>query len=158
MNFQETGNKVPISGEELINYVQHQLGEFDVQSSQQKTIPSFNPYSQPIIYKTKDGKTIRIPDEIQKQALDLWYQKTGRNVPAMQQVQQVQQIQPMEQQEERAPKPRKVVYVYEKDDSIIKLAILIFAAVLALYLFFKMNKSTSGARVNTEQLRYYLTK
>ena len=153
MNFKETGNKVPISGEELINYVQHKLGEFDAPSSQQKSIPFINPYSQEIIYKTKDGKTIKIPEEIQKQAVDLWYQKTGKNIALM------QQIQPLQPEIKSSPQ-KKVVYVYENDDSLIKLAILIFAAVLALYLFFKMNGQSSASPfgVNTEQLRYYLTK
>ena len=162
MSFQETGNKVPISADELSNYVTSQLQEFDLTISKKKTIPEFNPYIHPIIYKTKDGKTIKIPEGIQKQAVDLWYQKTGKNIPLMQQMQQQPQPQPQPQQEIQSQEmqlPKKVIYVYENDTSLIRLGILIFAAVLALFLFFKMNNSSSSPfNINTEQLRYYLTK
>ena len=164
MSFQETGNKVPISADELSNYVTSQLQEFDLTISKKKTIPEFNPYIHPIIYKTKDGKTIKIPEGIQKQAVDLWYQKTGKNIPLMQQMQQQPQPQPQPQpqqeiQSQEMQLPKKVIYVYENDTSLIRLGILIFAAVLALFLFFKMNNSSSSPfNINTEQLRYYLTK
>ena len=156
MNFEETGNKVPVTVDELMKFSEQKLAEFDQQVSKSKSIPSPNPYTDPIIYKTKDGKTIMVPTEIQKQAVNDWYKKTGRNVPIMQQT---------NQEMEQVIKPKKfpqkkVVYVYENGTDLVKLGILIFAAVLALYLFFKMdNKQTSSPyNINTEQLRYVLAK
>jgi len=157
MSFQETGNKVPISTEELIKYVQFKLSEFDIIVTNQKSIPPFNPYVDEIIYKTKDGKMIKVPEEIQKQAINIQYQQTGRNIPQAQQMPQTQmQMKPMR----RHKLQKKVIYVYEEDNNPIKLGILIFAAILALYLFFKINSDSKSSPygVNTEKLRYYLTK
>jgi hypothetical protein len=159
MSFRETGNKVPISTEELIKYVHFRLLEFDAIVSEQKSIPSFNPYVDEIIYKTKEGKTIKIPVEIQKQAIDMLYQQTGKNIPTSQQMPQTQPRQQMKPT--RRPKlQKKVIYVYEEDNNPIKLGILIFAAILALYLFFKINSDSQSSPygVNTEKLRYYLAK
>ena len=162
MSFQETGNKVPISTDELIKYVHFKLIEFDAIVAENKSIPSFNPYVHAIIYKTKDGKTIKIPEEIQKQAIDLLYQQTGKNIQTSQQMPQVPQAQSMQpmQPMRRRKLQKKVIYVYEEDNNPIKLGILIFAAVLALFLFFKMNSDAKSSpyNVDTEQLRYFLTK
>lgn len=155
MNFRETGNKVPVTVDELINFSERQLGEFDALVSQSKSIPSQNPYTDPIIYTTQEGKTIKVPQEIQKEAVNNWYNKTGRNVPVMQQSNQEVV------QEEMRPKQlpqKKVVYVQENGNDLVKLGILIFAAMLALYLFIKMGKESAPFGVTDEQLRYYLTK
>jgi|LakMenEpi03Aug12_release.lakeMendotaPanAssembly.Ray.scaffolds.fasta_scaffold295451_2 hypothetical protein len=153
MDFRETGNKIPISSDELINYAQTLLADFDTKISTNKSIPSVNPYVQPLIYKTNDGKTIRIPDEIQKQAVHIWYQKTGRNVPVMQQINQDYKEAPTIDQKQ------KVVYVYENSDNYINIGILIIAAVLALFLLFKITGNTGHRSFNitSEQIRYYLT-
>jgi len=72
MNFQETGTKIPISSQELINYVHTELESYDKKVVLTKG-PSFpNPYTDSIIYKTPEGKTIKVPGEIQKEAINLW--------------------------------------------------------------------------------------
>lgn len=133
MDYQETGNKIPISAQELIDYVKMQLAQHNTFVAANKTLPDYNPYTHPIIYKTKDGKTIMIPDEIQKQAISQWYDQHGTNVPAMQQVpQEPTQITKLPQ-----GKP-KIIYEEENDNTdTMKIGLLIFAVCFALYLFYK---------------------
>jgi hypothetical protein len=149
MNYKETGNKIPISVPELIDFAHQKLAEYDSAVSTNKSISFQNPYSEPIIYPTKDGKTIMVPNEIQKQAIDLWYNKTGRNVPVMQQIPQNEQIVEQPKQE--------VIYVYEDGNDIFKLAILIVAALFALYLFFNM-RETSGSSMSMDKVKFYLVR
>lgn len=133
MNFQETENKVPVTAQELIGYVKHQLSLYDAYIATHKTQPAFNPYTHPMTYKTGDGRTIRVPDDIQKRAISLWYQEHGTNVSTMQQMPQTEYV----------PKPKESV-VYEIDEGetdYIRLAILVFVAVFALYLYFKSTKT-----------------
>ena len=156
MNFKETGNKVPVTVDELIRFSEQQLGEFDALVSQSKAIPSQNPYTDPIIYTTQEGQTIMVPQEILKLAVNNWYNKPGRNVPVMQQTNQ--EVVQEEMRPKKLPQ-KKVIYVQENGNDFVKLGILIFAALLALYLFVKMGKTESAPfGVTNEQLRYYLTK
>ncbi|QKF94285.1 hypothetical protein QKU48_gp0827 [Fadolivirus algeromassiliense] len=154
MNFQETGNKIPISAQELVEYVHNQLAAYDAFIAANKTHPDFNPYTHPIIYQTKDGKTIKIPDEIQKSAINDWYQQHGTNIPVMQQVPQ--------QQAPVIPKlPQGKPQIIVEDDNggeFMKLGLLIFVAVVALYLFYKYNHKSSGSSLNTEQIRAFMSK
>lgn len=157
MSFQETGNKIPITSQELIHHCQKKLAEFDEMISADKTIPPNNPYTDKIIYVTKDGKTIMIPETIQKQAINIWYDKTGRNVPVMQ---QNAPTNPKMMKRNRLRMKKEMPDVHENKDYV-RLIILVFAAILALYLFFKMgqtpnNNVTFG--LNSEKLKYYLTK
>lgn len=70
--YKETGNKVPLPLDELLNYAQEKLHEYDrmVEATQSK--PSNSPYNDPIIYITKEGKLVQIPKYIQQQAIELW--------------------------------------------------------------------------------------
>ena len=103
MEYQETGNKIPISAQELVDYVKQQLAIHDASIASNQTLPDYNPYTHPVIYKTKDGKTIMIPDEIQKQAVSQWHDQNGTNVPVMQQV-------APESQQNRCRKPAETPY------------------------------------------------
>jgi len=151
MNFKETGNKVPVTSQELIMFCQAKLAEFDESVSANKTIPLVNPYTDKMLYATKEGKTIMIPQEIQKQAVNFWYEQTGRNVPLMQQTNP-------EASNTQIIIPKEKPIVKEERDYI-KLAILILAAMLALYLFIKIgNKSDVKFGLEPQRLRYYMTK
>ena len=151
MNF--TGNKIPVTSQELIMYCQHKLAEFDESVSSNKTIPLINPYTDKIVYVTKEGKTIMIPQEIQKQAVNFWYEKTGRNVPLM------QQTNPDAHNDKMMLRPRRKHIIREQKDYV-RLAILVFAALLALYLFFKMSNKHNDVKfgMDPERVRYYLAK
>lgn len=136
MNYQETGNQVPISQQELIIYVHQRLEDYDRKVSVLKTPTSPNPYTDPLIYTTKEGKTIKVPEEIQKEAVHEWYRQHGTNVPVMQ---RTPDIPP---QLERPHRPKKaIMYVYEDGYDWVKISILATAALIALYLFLQMNKN-----------------
>ena len=82
MNYQETGNKIPVTVQELIGYVQKKLSEYDqlnlLKVSSYGNIDSLllnqkpTPYKDYIIYMTREGKLIKIPEQIQNMAIDLW--------------------------------------------------------------------------------------
>lgn len=58
---QETGKQIPVNIQELLLHVEYQLINFD---------NDVNPYTDILYYHTKDGKTIKIPDNIQKLAIE----------------------------------------------------------------------------------------
>ena len=87
MNYQDTGNKIPVPVQELTAYVQKKLAEYDqlnlLQISPHGSIDSLlndkpNPYNDTIIYMTKDGRLIKVPKDIQNIAIDLW--NSNKNV------------------------------------------------------------------------------
>lgn len=155
MNYKETGNKVPISSEELMNHVHSKLALYDRHIAITKVPSTPNPYTDPIIYKTAGNKVIRIPDDIQKMAIHIWYQRNGTNVPAMQQP-------PSEQVQVKRTNPKKkTVYVYENGYDNVKLIILVATAIIAAYLFMQMRKnamSSDSFMTNNNTMRYYLAR
>lgn len=128
MSYQITGNKIPISKEELINYTHKQLSLYDAGKMQDA-----NPYSQPIVYITKEGKMIQVPQEIQKEAISSWTPK-----PKVQ----------------KAPVRVSVEAEEKEDPDYITIGILLLAAAIALYLFTRSNKGSVMIDPNT---RYYIT-
>ena len=126
MSYQITGNKIPVTKDELIIYMKEQLSAFDSGMSK-----NTNPYTDAIIYNTKDGKMIQIPQEIQKEAITLWNQQPKKfNLP-----------------------------MNENDDNdkpdYITIGILILAVILAIYLF---NKSGLNIMFMGPDTKYYLVK
>ena len=161
MNYRETGNKIPISTQELSNYVYKQLALYDEQIKTTKILPNYNPYTQPIIYKTKAGKSIRIPEEIQKNAINDWYTRTGTNIPIMQrQTSEVEQELEIEINED-IPETTNGIIAQSNSNAhnynVISIGILIFAAILAIYLFYKIGNDTNSIQ-KIPQTRYYLTR
>jgi hypothetical protein len=77
--YQQTGNKVPIPITEFTNYINEQLLQYDKLKEATKTEPEYNPYVQPIIYHTKNGKTVQIPKEIQMKAINDWINMKSQN-------------------------------------------------------------------------------
>ena len=70
--YKETGNKVPLPMDELINFAQEKLQDFDRLVEATQSRPERSPYNSPIIYTTKEGKLVQIPEYIQQQAVNLW--------------------------------------------------------------------------------------
>lgn len=64
--FQETGNKIPVTESELIKFMNLKYTEY----YNDNELP--NPEKNDVIYSTKDGKTIKIPDEIKTKAKAQW--------------------------------------------------------------------------------------
>lgn len=172
MSFRQTGNKIAVTGQELIAYVKQQLANYDGSISKNKSLPKSNPYTHPIIYKTQNGKMIQVPEEIQKQAISSWYQQNGTNVPAAQQTAEIDPLMENEMRQEQ-----KVVYVEDNSTNWLKLAMLILAGLLAVYLLYKMSTPanygyavpvtglsvgpappTAASLMTNEQIRYYLTR
>jgi len=70
--FKETGNKIPIPIDEFTNHVKSELLKYDKLKNATETNPSYNPYLEPIIYTTSQGKLVQVPEEIKKNAIDDW--------------------------------------------------------------------------------------
>jgi len=137
MSFKETGNKIPISADELINYMHIQFSAYD------KTKSGSNPYTDTVIYTTKDGKTISIPKEIQQQAIEKF--ADIKSTPF-----EYEAILPDSESKEVSNN----VSIY--DNNLIKLGLLFFVAIIALYLFFNIDNDAS--MFSAKRVRYYLTK
>jgi len=127
MSYKQTGNKVPVTKDELINYTHNQLQLHDAGK-----LKDMNPYTQPIIYITKEGKMIQVPQEIQQEAISSWNPQPKYS-----------SVQPKEDDESEKP-------------DYITVGMLILAAIIALYLFYK---SGLMGNVNVDpNTRYYLTR
>lgn len=63
-DYQFTGNSVPLQLDELKNYVTQLLFQYDKLVKVTDKKPEHNPYTDPIIYTTKEGKTVQIPEDI----------------------------------------------------------------------------------------------
>jgi hypothetical protein len=70
--YQQTGNSIPLKEDELINFVHNKLNEFVELSKVTKMKPDSDPSKDPIIFITHEGKTVQIPIEIQKKAIQTW--------------------------------------------------------------------------------------
>lgn len=64
--FQKTGNNIPVTELELIEFMGTKYTEY----YNDNTLP--NPEKDDIIYKTREGKVIMVPDEIKIKAKTLW--------------------------------------------------------------------------------------
>jgi len=71
--FQETGKELSIDLNELVSYVQKKLYEYDQNKNPSPNL--YNPYKHPIIYVTKDGKFIKVPDDIVQKTIALWKER-----------------------------------------------------------------------------------
>lgn len=89
MDYQRTGNNIEVRQNDLLEYVIHQLNEYDSAGSPDES--SYSPYSHPIIYELEDGRTIEIPKAIQAQAIEM-YMEHKREQMQPQQPQQPQQV------------------------------------------------------------------
>lgn len=72
--FKQTGNQVPVRMDEMISYIHDRLDQYDKLTEATQAKPSYSPYRDPMIYTTQEGKTIQIPTEIQKKAINQWSQ------------------------------------------------------------------------------------
>ena len=94
--FEQTGNQVPIRIDELIACVHERLEQYDKLTEATQATPSYSPYLHPIIYTTNEGKTIQIPPDVQKKAIDQWKevkkQQTQQNSQELQQMQNMQEM------------------------------------------------------------------
>lgn len=141
-NFQETGNKIPVSEDELINYIYSQLAIFD------KTKQGTNPYTTQIIYKTKAGKTIMIPKDIQQRAISLWKMKNKVHENFQQEIQT--------EATAEAAKAEIINNATYDNYELLKFTLLILVIIITLYLFFNADNAKSA--FSTQNIRYYLTK
>ena len=73
--YKKTGNKVPIKIDELMNQVYDKLDQHDRLVAATGATPDYSPYKDPIVYTTQDGRTVQIPDEIQRQAIKDWIER-----------------------------------------------------------------------------------
>lgn len=127
MSYKNTGNKIPVTREELINYMNKQLAAYDSGKLQNP-----NPYTEQVIYITKDKKMIQIPQDIQREAVALWNPQ--------------REMMPIHINMEQS-NTGKTDYV--------TIGILILAGILAIFLFYKAGL-IGNINVNPGT-RFYLT-
>ena len=80
-SFEPTGRKHPVRMDELILHIYQQLYTYDIAIRRNKK-PSHNPYTDSIVYITNTGKTIQIPTNVQRTAIESWIKKRHKKQPA----------------------------------------------------------------------------
>lgn len=76
-DYQETGNQVPVTVNELKDCINIKLAEFDSQPNKEGL---HNPYVDDIIHQTKNGKTIKVPKNIQLDIVNEWVEKKKQSL------------------------------------------------------------------------------
>ena len=69
--YQFTGNNLPIDPYYSSMYVMALLSEYD-NRMKRGNVPSQNPYKDEIVMKLQDGKFVKVPSEIQSEAVKKW--------------------------------------------------------------------------------------
>jgi hypothetical protein len=70
--YTQTGKNIPVNFEELSTHIEKVLYNYEIRSNRDS---NYNPFTDPIIYTTNDGKTIQIPDSIQQKVVNEWNNK-----------------------------------------------------------------------------------
>ena len=71
MNYKLTGKNIPISVEDMMNSVINKLETYD-KLQETGAMTDSSPYDDTIIYATKSGKYVKVPKEIQLNAIKVW--------------------------------------------------------------------------------------
>jgi hypothetical protein len=147
MNFQETGNKIPVTEAELID---HMIVKYDAYAKSQNTQnPLANPDKDSVIYNTKNGKTIKIPDEIKMKAKTIWLKDVINKVKNNE----------INAEDMGVTVPPKVVKIYDNSQKFTNIIILIVAVIVAAYLLYAYgNRFRDMYNTGTEELKFYLGK
>lgn len=147
MNFQETGNKIPVTEQELIDYM---IVRYDAYAKSQNTSdPLPNLDKEKVIYTTKDGKTVQIPDEIKMKAKTIWLKDYINKVKNNQA--RVEDV--------GVKVPQKVVKIYDNSQRLTNIIILSLAVIVAIYLLYMYgHKFREMYNTGTEELKLYLGK
>ena len=71
-SYMHTGNNISVPEDELIAYVHFSLSRYEELVNASGEEPSYNPYTQPIVYTMEDGRQVQVPEEIHQKALQMW--------------------------------------------------------------------------------------
>ena len=61
--YQRTGKEIPLNVSVLINFVHNKLDEYAFLKESTQSEPNFNPYTNPVIFTTDEGKLVQVPAE-----------------------------------------------------------------------------------------------
>jgi hypothetical protein len=70
--FKKTGNMINLSYDELAGYVQTKLKDYDRVEAMTDVPPAESPYKNPIVYVTKEGKYVQVPEFVQRKVIKEW--------------------------------------------------------------------------------------
>jgi len=74
IDYQPTGNQINLPVDKLISFVHEKISEYERLFKAIGTQPGLNPFKDPIIFTTEEGKTVQVPDYVQKEAIKSWNQ------------------------------------------------------------------------------------
>lgn len=77
IQYQKTGNDIPLPVDTLVNFVMEKCKEYDTLVDATGTQPTQSPYTDPVIFTTDEGKTVQVPQYIQQQAIKQWSEDRG---------------------------------------------------------------------------------
>lgn len=163
--YQHTGKQIPVSVPDLISFVHDKLYQYDQLKKGTGVEPTFNPYLQPIIYTMSNGKSIIIPENIQKQAVGLWIKKkhdpeimnnsNNQNIPNQEDsIPAVQEIGDVIQYGQPKQKPNKIIYVFDNNTNSWLMIGLILLLIYCFYIYFVSDNNPSDMYVGSPS-RFY---
>jgi hypothetical protein len=123
--YRKTGNVHHIPLPEMIDHVILKINQFNEIKEATGGTPPQNPFTDALVFTTNDGRTVQIPEQVQKQAIEHYNKSINGPVEEKQE----------EEVEEQEPK----VVVVESDNSILWFAIIIIGLIL-LYFIYKQGK------------------
>jgi hypothetical protein len=75
--YKMTGKEIPLNVNILVKHIHNKLDEYAFLKESTQTEPGSNPFTQPVIFTTDEGKLVQVPAEIQKQAISTWKQRSN---------------------------------------------------------------------------------
>ena len=142
VEYQPTGNNINLRMDELVDFVLEKLEQYEYIVKATQTVPSFSPYKDPIIYTTKEGKTVQIPEYVHQEAIKIWNQKKNKSIneDSVQDIQELPIYESGDNYKNQLNYKRKKEIGIEENDSNFRYFILILLFVGILVYFYNKKK------------------
>lgn len=150
--YEETGKRIPVSTEELVAFSYQKLEDYDRAIKSIGSKPNYNPYIEPILFTTKQGKLIKVPMDIQQKVVADWIAQKNKNVITELPVDQNKDIDKEEVNKQINKQINEKIYIIKEDNKYSTLFVICILVMLFLGLLVYMrNGSISPISSN-----YYL--
>ncbi len=145
VEYQPTGNNINLRMDELVEFVLEKIQQYEYMVKATETVPSFSPFKDPIIFTTQEGKTVQIPEYVQKEAIKIWNQRKSKANNQEESVEDIQELPIYESDDNEYDqkdykKNKKIDYEKEGEDSNFKYFILMLVFIGILFYFYNKKK------------------
>lgn len=125
--YRKTGNTHHIPLPDMIEHVVMKINQFNEIKEATGGVPPQNPFSDPIVFTTKDGRTVQIPEQVQQQAVQEYHKMIIGDHDEVDEI-----------EEEYIEEPKLVVV--EQDNTYMWMAIIILSLILLYFIYLQSKK------------------